>query len=337
MPSVRPAIVLRPYLDLDERLADVRGPVTVGFGLDGSVHAVAARTRESPWNRRGWSPTAKMTYRRPCLQRVVSWDGARWHAVELDDEPTVVSFVQPHPEGWLLAAARCSAGPPPDRNALVVAPDGHVVRRFMLGDGLADVRVAPSGAVWAAYTDEGTLGNYGWGAIDPDTEERGPTPVGFSGLVRFDAFGGPTWSFEPSRLGVDLITEVYGLDLVGEDDLWLSPYQNFPLLHVRDGACRIRFAGGIAPELGARGLPQSVICSPTALVARGDRVWLVLGLHPGPTTVAEVRVGEGDVAPLVATYDLVDDQGAPWTGSCVGVGGRLWGVKGRTVWRVDDV
>lgn len=120
-------------------------------------------------------------------------------------------FVQRSKGGFLLAAARAKDDEP---NAWWVDDALKHERRFSLGDGLSDVRVAPSGRIWAAYFDEGVFSG----------------GVGAGGLLEFDAAGRKRWAHDAEMAGTDEIADVYAFNLAAEDDVWLYFYVPFAIV-----------------------------------------------------------------------------------------------------------
>ena len=94
-----------------------------------------------------------------------------------------VPYAQPLSGGRVLVVgARCVYDPErgPERNAEIHGPDGELLARGTLGDGIAYVRTDTEDGIWAGYFDEGIFGNNGWGR-----GQGGPDPIGAPGLVRF--------------------------------------------------------------------------------------------------------------------------------------------------------
>jgi len=87
---------------------------------------------------------------------------------------------------------------------VVYDEDGLLVREFLLGDGIQDVQATEDGKIWVSYFDEGVYGNFGWG------NPGGPSPIGASGLIRFDRAGAIEWEFDPPA-NVEPIDDCYAL------------------------------------------------------------------------------------------------------------------------------
>jgi len=132
------------------------------------------------------------------------------------------------PDGrWVVADARCRVG---ETNARILAPDGALLSRVCLGDGIAHLQCDRIGGIWVSYFDEGVGGNLGWG--DPGN----PEPVGIEGVMRFTADGAVSWS--PGSLLHPSVFDCYAMN-VGDDGVWLYYYTDFPIAHVPfDGVLR---------------------------------------------------------------------------------------------------
>lgn len=164
--------------------------------------------------------------------------GVRARIDRFDEADRVISFEFPFeslfpkfdrlPDGrWVVANARCRAG---DTNARILAPDGALLSRTCLGDGIAYLQCDPMGGIWVGYFDEGVGGNLGWG--DPGN----PEPLGIEGVMRFTVEGVVSWS--PGSLLDPSIFDCYAMN-VGHDGVWLYYYTDFPVVHVPfDGVLR---------------------------------------------------------------------------------------------------
>lgn len=120
-------------------------------------------------------------------------------------------------------------GGDPDHNAVVCGLDGQPARSGCVGDGVGIVSTTASGAIWIGYSDEGVIGNRGWG------EGRGTEPIGAAGWNRFDRQLVRTWSPPPQ------IIDCYALSTFGEE-CFVCPYTDWPILRAsptRSGTCRL--------------------------------------------------------------------------------------------------
>lgn len=120
-------------------------------------------------------------------------------------------FIQRAKGGFLFVAAR---SPDDEPNAWWVDGALKRERQLSLGDGISDVRVAPSGQIWTAYFDEGVFGG----------------GLGAQGLLEFDASGRKRWGHDTEKAGTPEIADVYAFNLAAEDDVWLYFYTPFAIV-----------------------------------------------------------------------------------------------------------
>lgn len=201
-----------------------------------------------------------------------------------------------------------------EENAVEYDWRGHEIRRFTAGDGIQDVRTTPNGATWVSYFDEGVFGNNGWSS-------PGPECIGASGCVCFDADGRLCFQFSADDAGTDPICDAYAMNVVGDDDVWLYFYTEFPLVHIFRGGYRV-WACGLA---GAQ-----------ALAARDSRV-LLFGDYTRRNLVRVLRLGAGGKAINEAELLLTDERDVALDNArAFGVGQNLYLLRGREVLVVDD-
>jgi hypothetical protein len=217
-----PPHVARMVVDFSEGLNGYSDPVAFGVGHDRTLLAAARRSTESPVIEQGIGIFPKATLEQATEYVVLRWQRGGVETLQLRNQSPLFSFVQPAPDGVLLVAARCHWKPEGvTPNAVVFDRDGRELRRFVLGDGIEDVRTAPDGSIWASYFDEGVFGNYGWGS-------PGPAPVGASGLVHFGATGERISEYDSAAAGTDSICDAYAL-CTAEDGAWVYFYTEFPI------------------------------------------------------------------------------------------------------------
>ncbi|MFI7463159.1 hypothetical protein [Nonomuraea sp. NPDC049646] len=218
------------------------------------------------------------------------------------------NHVQPLPDGAvLLVGARCRLRDgAAESNAAVYDADGKLLRRGVLGDGIADVQTTVSGDIWVSYFDEGVFGNFGWG------ENGSPAPIGSPGLIRFGADLAPAWRY-PYDGEFGAISDCYALNVSG-NDAWAYYYTEFPLVRVRGGAV----AGWSTPVRGAY-----------ALVVAGDRVAFVGGYadHRRRVVAGSIK-GEGLSVDRPTRLVMPDGRPVPRTAAVLGRGGELHVVVG---------
>ena len=142
-------------------------------------------------------------------------------------------FVDRFPDGRILVAGgrtqRYLDGSH-DLNGLVFGPDGQLIRRILLGDGIENVACDSRGRIWASYFDEGIGGNFGWG------EEHGRAPVGRSGLVCFDEAGRILWTFDSTEYEGEprWIMDCYAMNVAG-DCVSIFFYTDFDICQIDGG------------------------------------------------------------------------------------------------------
>lgn len=308
-------LVARKVVDLSPLLVDRAAPLAVGFSLDGSIYVAAGRAAEPLAEDRGGGTFPKSRLAKGTAYTVVHWNAGERRRVEVKDEVIVASYIQPTPRGFLLVGARCHwRHEGAEANAVEYDWNGVELRRFTAGDGIQDLRTTPNGATWAAFFDEGVFGNYGWSG-------PGPECIGASGCVRFDAEGSPSFHFSPEDAGTDAICDVYAMNVIGDDDVWLYFYTEFPIVHIADGTYRV-WECGIA---GAR-----------ALAVSASRVLLV-GDYKQRNLVRLLRLGPDGKSTREAEMPLTDESGiAIDDARAFGVGKTLYLLRGHEVLAVHD-
>lgn len=128
-------------------------------------------------------------------------------------------LLQPMSGGRLLLVNSVARWTPSggEHNASVISPSGSVERSACIGDGIAQVRTDLADDVWVAYSDQGILGDHGWGVTGADR------PIGERGVVRFDRNLEKVWEFPTSG---PLIDDCDTVNLCG-GELWVYPYSEF--------------------------------------------------------------------------------------------------------------
>ena len=142
---------------------------------------------------------------------------------ELRNQKDNFNFVQPLPDGFLLARSRCRFVERDTRpNGKVFDFEGELLRSFLLGDGIQDVQTTNSGQIWASYFDEGIIGNLGW-----------RQPIGACGLRQFDDHGNGIFRFTPTS-GLDDMVDCYALNVTSNNEVWCCYYTEFPIVRIKD-------------------------------------------------------------------------------------------------------
>jgi hypothetical protein len=223
-------------------------------------------------------------------QLVLRNKGGHLQRLELPEEkPRAWSFAQPFQKGVLLVGSRG------EQNALSVDWDGRERARWSAGDGIEDLRTTPDGTVWVSYFDEGVFGG----------------GVGGPGLVAFTPGGEQRFAYDASAAGTDSISDAYALDVVGNDDVWLYFYNEFPIVRVHQGRYQVwRMKQPIA---GAKGL-----------AVRDGRA-LLLGSYDDHGSASVVELGARGIATVRERRDIVDESGRKFERSVArGVGDKLY-------------
>lgn len=283
--------------DLREHLETSTTHIAYGVACDGSLYAVAPEAR--PTANDATSGTARrdrMSGEHP--HRVLRWRAGETHFNRVLALPFAVSYVQTVPEGILFVGARCRWHPSgAEPNAVVVDETGRVLRELVLGDGIADVRVAGDGTIWVSYFDEGVFGNFGW-------NHPGPRPVGGAGLLAFSPTGEVRFSYDPFAAKTGDICDAYALNVCANGDAWVYFHTEFPIVKVA-GDRYHAWSFGIG---GAR-----------ALAVQGDR-GLLVGDYNGQNLGRVVQLQRDGVARLTEELSIMDDDGERIDG------GTLFGV-----------
>jgi hypothetical protein len=133
-------------------------------------------------------------------------------------------FVQPiDNDNILLACARSHyyENNKYDLNAKVFDQNGHLVREFLLGDGIQDLFVTEANNIWTSYFDEGIFGNYGWN-----------DPIGSSGLICWDSNGNEIYKY--SNDGDHSISDCYALNTISNEETWFYFDTDFEVARIHN-------------------------------------------------------------------------------------------------------
>jgi hypothetical protein len=162
------------------------------------------------------SPSARITWLKtpPKAHHLIHWDGLSQRTLRFERSTGILTFhIQPFGEGWLLGDGRGG-------RAELYGGAGQPLRTLDLGDASNDVQTTPNGKIWVSYFDEGVYGG-GLGSQQ--------------GIVCFDSSGHPIFKYfdfaEENEL--PFIDDCYAMNVVSEDEIWLSYYSAFPLVSIR--------------------------------------------------------------------------------------------------------
>lgn len=120
---------------------------------------------------------------------------------------------------FLIVGARCRYHSEDniDNNAVVVDERGNIKRKFILGDGIQDIKIESNSIIWTGYFDEGVYGNYGW-----------DNPIGSCGLRSWTLDGNVDYIYNPSNYDY-AIDDCYSLNIASNNEKWFYFYTEFYL------------------------------------------------------------------------------------------------------------
>lgn len=288
--------------------------VTASIGPDGSAIALWAFPRDAAalqgrTENHGGASFADVVLQRPVEAHVTMQSPSQGTQTTIVNELRLAHpKAQPMPNGELLiVGARCAWTPTAvEPNAAVYTADGAVRRSAVVGDGVEHVRTTAAGDVWVGYFDEGIYGNYGWGG-------PGPTPVGCSGLVRFDQDLNIAWEF-PLEAAAPPIDDCSALNV--DVAAWVCYDSEYPLAHIEGSSVRTW---------------PTEISSTSALLVDEDRVGFI-GAH---TTLARIEGNEVQVTGTMR-LDLPHEASHPGT-QFIGQGPVLHVLTSDGSWFVADL
>lgn len=167
-----------------------------------------ASTQTSTDVRRAWLNTP------PKAHHLIYWEGSSQRTVQFEKSTGILTLhVQPFGEGWLLGEARGG-------RASAYDGQGRLQRTLDLGDASNDIQTTPKGKIWVSYFDEGVYGE------GPGSQQ---------GVVCFDSSGRQIFKYldfaEENNL--PSIDDCYAINVVSENEVWLSYYSDFPLVSIR--------------------------------------------------------------------------------------------------------
>ena len=150
----------------------------------------------------------------PKAHHLIYWDGTSRHVLTFEQSSALTIWhAQPLNDGWILCEARGG-------RAVVYDREGKPENTLDLGDASEDVQTTPGGKIWVSYFDEGVY--------------RSGIGQG-QGVVCFDSLGRPIFKYfdfaEQHQL--PFIDDCYAMNVVSEDEVWLSYYSAFPLVSIR--------------------------------------------------------------------------------------------------------
>ncbi len=150
----------------------------------------------------------------PKAHHLIYWEGLSQRTLTFEKSTRLFTFhVQPFAEGWLLGEGRGG-------HADICDKAGRLQRTLDLGDAINDVQTTPNGHIWVSYFDEGVFGD----------------GVGRHGLVCFDSSAQPIFKYSEfaERNQLPSIADCYAMNVVDEEEVWLSYYTDFPLVSIKN-------------------------------------------------------------------------------------------------------
>lgn len=141
--------------------------------------------------------------------------------VKIHEPDQQYSLIQRLPgDLWLLANRN---GRKADtKNGSIFDQYGKCLGRLSLGDGIQDLQVTESGAIWVGYFDEGVYGG---------------DPLSHSGFVCLREDGSKTFDFLSLALDQKLepISDCYAFNAISDDNVWMYYYTGNVLVNIQDG------------------------------------------------------------------------------------------------------
>ncbi|WP_174279970.1 hypothetical protein [Sphingomonas bacterium] len=180
---------------------------------------------------------------------------------------------------WLIVKSRARDA----TNARVLSPEGALVQRFRLGDGIEHVAIDADDRIWVGWFDEGVVGNDNWRLPGHDWAPSS------NGVACFAA-DGPLLSLPDWPDGTSIIADCYAQNVTGSG-AWVCPYTEFPLV------C-------FEPDHPTRWW-RSDVAGAKAIAVDGRHALLAGGYREDAARLALVELageGDGEQASLLATW-----------------------------------
>lgn len=143
----------------------------------------------------------------------IYWEGRREQAITFEPSAGEFNHVQRFESGWLLSESRGLSG--------IYEGSGRFRHTVDLGDASNDVQATPGGRIWVSYFDEGVYGN------DLGSQQ---------GLLCFNSEGQQLFKYFDfaEQNSLPFIDDCYAINVVNEDEVWLSYYSAFPLVCIKN-------------------------------------------------------------------------------------------------------
>lgn len=207
------SIIAHHLFDFAPVLADWN-KINVSVGPSGDLVMLALKQEPSYRNPDGTSPQSFVN--KPNNFRVHHLAGNNWVICDLQETLQNMHFAQPLPQNeWMVVRSHAAGNA--DGNGHIYSAQGDLLRAVALGDGIQDVQTTADGQIWVSYFDEGVFGS---------------TAFGQSGLACFEPSG--TLAFDFNRLTQGMIADCYAFNAVSNDEVWVCPYTDFPIVKVKN-------------------------------------------------------------------------------------------------------
>ncbi len=188
--------------------------ISVSAGPSGDLVILALKQEPSYRNRDGTSPRSFVN--KPNNFRVQHLTEHGWVVCDLQETRQNMHYAQPLPSNkWVVVRGR--SGGNTDGNGHFYSAQGELIRTIALGDGIQDVQTTADGQLWVSYFDQGIFGD---------------TTFGHTGLACFGTDDRLLFDF--NRLTEGMVADCYSFNAVSNDEVWLCPYTDFPIVKIKD-------------------------------------------------------------------------------------------------------
>ena len=189
--------------------------ISVSAGPSGDL--VMLVLKQWPSYRSSDGLSSKSFVDKPNNYRVYHLKESGWAICDLQETHQNMRYVQPLlGNQWAVVRTR-SAGNT-DGNGHICSAQGDLLRTVAFGDGIQDIQTTASGQIWVSYFDQGIYGD---------------TTFGHTGLACFGSDDRLLFDF--NRLTQGMIADCYAFNAVSNDEVWLCPYTDFPIVKLKDG------------------------------------------------------------------------------------------------------
>ncbi|MFZ5987722.1 MAG: hypothetical protein ACOYWZ_11435 [Bacillota bacterium] len=189
--------------------------VCIAIGADNGYYILAVNNIPSRIN--GMFPQIQTSTLHNYKVLIVQWDNV--YTVNIDNKKWNYHLVQPTGNDRLLLAcarSRYYGRNKYDLNGKIFDLNGNLIKEFLLGDGIQDMKVTDKNVIWTSYFDEGVFGNYGW-----------HNPIGSYGLRSWNQEGESIYIH--NNTDSHFICDCYALNVVSDNEVWFYYYTDLLL------------------------------------------------------------------------------------------------------------